>query len=222
MLTNLQIENTTWNYLRSKGLNENSTAAVMGNIYAESGFDPNLVEVGNSIGYGLCQWSYGRRSQLESYGTDLNHQLDFLWSELTGQNISVTGANYQWINKTGYINNVDFMAGNGSINDLTSAFCFCWERPNVDLAHLDVRQSTAQGYFTKYTGTVVTDPTGSGGSNTFIKLKSTYLYGFQDQLFGRKFHPSNNQFTLVSTTGNVSIIKDGEKVYKVPTKNIIK
>jgi lysozyme len=75
----------------------------------------------------------------------------------------------------------------------------------------------------EFNGTIATGGGGGGTSNGgLIKLKSTYLYGFQDQLFGRKFHPSNTQFTLVSTTGKVSIIKDGEKVYKIPTKNIIK
>jgi hypothetical protein len=80
----------TWNFLRSKGLNEKSTSAVMGNIQAESGFDPSVIESSTGIGFGLCQWSYGRRTQLEAYGTDFNHQLEFLWSELTGQNLDVT------------------------------------------------------------------------------------------------------------------------------------
>ena len=152
MDTKAQIEQSVWNFLRGKGLPEYSTAAVMGNIYGESGFDPSEVEEGTGIGYGLCQWSYTRRTQLEAYGTDLAHQEEFLWSELTGQDTSITGANYQWINKTGYLTHDQFMVGSGSINDLTAAFCFCWERPNAEYAHLDVRQQAANSYYSTYHG----------------------------------------------------------------------
>lgn len=49
-MTREEIEQTTWDYLRSQGLPELSCAAVMGNIEAESEFDPNLIEEGNGIG----------------------------------------------------------------------------------------------------------------------------------------------------------------------------
>jgi len=218
MDTKEQIESTTWNFLRSKGLNEKSTASVMGNIYAESSFDPSLVEVGNGIGYGLCQWSYTRRTQLEAYGTDLAHQFNFLWSELTGQDTSTTGADYQWINKSGYINHDDFMNGNGTINDLTASFCFCWERPNVDLAHLDVRQTSANGYYTQFTGTVITDP--GGGTVQTVKLKNNYIYGCSDKLFGRKFI-INGPITLEKTLGDKAYIKVNNRLYIVPKNNLI-
>ena len=93
-----EIEKTVFDFLTTKGLPDISAAAVMGNIEAESEFDPQLIEEGNSIGFGLCQWSFERRTQLESYGTSLDCQLNFLWSELTGENLSTTHANYQWIN----------------------------------------------------------------------------------------------------------------------------
>jgi hypothetical protein len=186
----------TWNFLRSKGLNEKSTSAVMGNIQAESGFDPSVIESSTGIGFGLCQWSYGRRTQLESYGTDINHQLEFLWSELTGENLSVTGANYQWINKTGYLNHDDFMNGNGSINDLTSAFCFCWERPNEQYAHLDVRQQAANDYYTQFTGT---NPQPQGN----CKLIFPYWY-----MSNIKISYVQNSFTIIKSTGNAVWVKN--------------
>ena len=40
---------------------------IMANIEAESDFDPGLIEAGNNIGYGLLQWSYDRRTDLEKY-----------------------------------------------------------------------------------------------------------------------------------------------------------
>jgi len=177
--TILSIETSVWNYLKAKGLPEKSIASVMGNIEAESSFDPTEVESGNSIGFGLCQWSFGRRTQLESYGKDLVHQEDFLWAELSGQNLAITHADYQWINKSPYLTNTQFMAGSGSIDDLTTAFCFCWERPNVDLAHLDRRIQQANAFFTQFTGTgggtvdPPPDPTTDGDFYTKL-LTTTY------------------------------------------------
>jgi len=221
-MTKNEIELNVWNYLRSKGLSEKTSASIMGNIEAESEFDPSLVEVGNGIGLGLCQWSFGRRTQLELYGVDLIHQEAFLWSELTGQNLSTTGANYQWINKNGYIHNDDFISGNGSLNELTSAFCFCWERPNILLAHLDRRQTSANNYYMEFTGTTSPiDPVLNPATPGDIKLKNNYLYGATDVLLGRKFTSSNSYFTLKKTQGDIAFILDGEITRKVPKKNII-
>lgn len=228
-MTREEIERATWDFLRSKGLSEKSTAAVMGNIEAESDFDPSQVEAGNSIGFGLCQWSFERRVQLEAYGTDLNHQFNFLWAELSGQ-LGDTGASYQWINKNGYLSHDEFMSGNGGLNDLTSAFCFCWERPNVSLAHLSRRQTSANTYLAMYTGT-------SGGYNPppyepsdppvnppipgEFKLKKKNFYCEEDEIFGRKFITSNTQFTLVSTEGDKATILDGNIKRIINKKNII-
>lgn len=228
-MTTEEIEQYTWNFLRNKGLSELSTAAVMGNIEAESSFDPTEVEAGNSIGFGLCQWSFERRTQLEAYGTDLDHQFNFLWSELTGQDLATTGASYQWINKSGYLTNDQFMSGNGSLNELTSAFCFCWERPNASLAHLDRRQTSANTFYNQFTGTVPTDPSGqidpvlNPARPGDIKLKNNYLYGATDRFLGNKFtSPTGNKsFTLVGTMGDKAYILDGEIIRGVPKKNII-
>jgi hypothetical protein len=156
-MTREEIEQATWDYLRSQGLPELSTAAAMGNIEAESEFDPNLIEEGNGIGLGLCQWSFERRTQLEAYGTDLQHQFRFLWAELSGD-LGDTGASFQWINKSAYLKHDQFMQGQGGLNELTSAFCFCWERPNVALAHLARRQDSANTYYNRFTGRLPTDP----------------------------------------------------------------
>jgi hypothetical protein len=188
----------TWSFLKSKGLPDKSCAAVMGNIQAESGFDPTQIESGNGIGFGLCQWSYDRRAQLESYGTDFQHQLNFLWSELTGADLDITGASYQWINQDGYLNHADFMTGNGTINDLTASFCFSWERPNVLYAHLDVRQQSANDYYTQFSETTP-DPT----TGTHCKLIYPFWFGSKV-----KISYSVNDFILLSSTGNVVLIKN--------------
>ena len=61
----MKVEETVWKFLRGKGLPVKSCAAVMGNIEAESVCNEKLIEQGNGIGLGLCQWSYERRTKLE-------------------------------------------------------------------------------------------------------------------------------------------------------------
>lgn len=144
-MTQSEIQQYVYDFLTDKGLPHVSICALMGNITGESSWDVDAIEQGNSIGFGLCQWSFGRREQLEAYGTTLYHQCEFLWSELTGQNTSVTGADYQWIsnpadsvdNGEGFtFSNEDFLNGNGDIETLTKAFCYCWERPAYATNHL--------------------------------------------------------------------------------------
>ncbi len=205
----MSIQETVWGFLKNKGLPEKSAAAVMGNIYAESGFDETLIEAGNSIGLGLCQWSYERRTQLEAYGTDLTHQLNFLWAELSGES-SGTGATLQWINKNGYLFHEDFISGNGTVDNLTSAMCFCWERPNVSVAHLDVRQSKANEYFSQFTGTSGTSSGDSANSKSdAITVQATnYQLVANSQktgdiLFGRRY-----RITVSDDSGNALNVSD--------------
>ena len=81
-----------WNFFKSKGLTDEQTAGIMGSLWGESNhFQPDLVEAGNGIGYGIAQWSFGRRTNLENYAkekgkpvSDLAVQLNFLWQELEG------------------------------------------------------------------------------------------------------------------------------------------
>ena len=90
-----------WCYLRNKGLSKQSVAGIMGNLQAESHFDPGLWQYScgankgaGDCGFGIAQWSYGRKvklwqkagaTQWETDGkvSDLQFQLDFLWNELT-------------------------------------------------------------------------------------------------------------------------------------------
>ena len=78
-----------WDYLMGKGLSSISTAAFMGNIWQESKYNPAAV---NGIGAtGICQWLSDRKDALQNLAsqqgkaiTDLDVQLDYLWSEIDG------------------------------------------------------------------------------------------------------------------------------------------
>lgn len=101
-----------WAYLTSnKGLSEEATAGLMGNLEAESGINPHNTQdnapapdgpeipidaIENRFGYGIAQWTTsGRQRNLIAYAQETNRstgdlglQLDFLWKEL---NESFTG-----------------------------------------------------------------------------------------------------------------------------------
>jgi hypothetical protein len=73
--------------LRSRGLDAEHAAILGGNIEQESGFDPTKPNIAEG-GIGLIQWRLERREALQRLArlrhkseTDLNTQLDFLFSE---------------------------------------------------------------------------------------------------------------------------------------------
>lgn len=93
-----------WNFLKYKGLSDAAAAGVLGNIQAESGFNPAIQEYATGEGYGLIQWSFSRRDSLEAAAaargvdvSDLQFQLEYLWEESLdpstsyGKNLSAAG-----------------------------------------------------------------------------------------------------------------------------------
>ena len=89
-----------WNYLKGKGLGSKAIAGIMGNIEAESSYEPTIVEggghaqeitVNGSTGYGLCQWTSSDRQQglvdfAKSRGkstSDLETQLEYMLLEMS-------------------------------------------------------------------------------------------------------------------------------------------
>lgn len=145
-----------WNFLKDKGLDDIQAAAIMGNIQAESGFDPSIIERGSGIGFGLCQWSYGRRTQLEKFAkskgkdpSDLVTQLQFFWAEFFPDAKS-SYANNQWISSKYKYSS--FMETD-SIEEATRIFCFGWERPAEEHSHINTRIHSALTYYNMYSGT---------------------------------------------------------------------
>jgi len=88
-------ESTIYAFLNSKGLSASQSAGVLANLQAESGFNPGIEGVNDGgpgvSAIGIAQWEGGRRTALRTYAaahggkeTDLNMQLGYLWTELTG------------------------------------------------------------------------------------------------------------------------------------------
>lgn len=55
------------NAAMKQGFNYESTIGLLANINSESGFDTSAIEEGNSIGRGLIQWSFERRTAMEKF-----------------------------------------------------------------------------------------------------------------------------------------------------------
>lgn len=75
------------NFFLSKGLSKEAVAGIMGNLYAESGFNTSIYgDKGTSAG--IAQWHAGRLTNLKKFGgdkwKDLDIQLNYLWNELNG------------------------------------------------------------------------------------------------------------------------------------------
>ena len=144
------LQEQVWNFLIDHGLTELQAAAIMGNISAECGWRPDAVEAGNHIGYGLIQWSYGRRAQLEAYAramgidkSDVKLQLTFMLMEMSLDANERQGyCNYQFTG--GY----DSLFANGTTpEDVARAFCNGFERPAEFVTSGSYRQTEARYFY---------------------------------------------------------------------------
>lgn len=150
-----------WNFLKSKGLSDITAAAVMGNIAREAGedFNPSAIEMGNNnAGFGLCQWSYGRRTAIVDYAAahgkepdDITLQLDFLWLEMSGEDPSVS---MQIIGGS-----LEEFAAIEDLEEATGYFCRKFERPAVN--NVAERYESALRVLEEFEGT-----SGTGGDNS--------------------------------------------------------
>lgn len=148
-------------FFLAKGLDELHTAAIMGNMFAESGMRPSASEVGGT-GIGIAQWSFGRADALKAYAeglgkpwTDLQVQLDFFWDHDTwrsnwrgsyrtsGQREGdpATGTRVSG-SKSGFL-------GTDNLDRAVEEFCYGWERPGIP--RMAIRKEAAQRYYAQLT-----------------------------------------------------------------------
>lgn len=137
-----------WNYFKSVGFSDETTAAIMGNLYGESNFDPTSIQRGGAgPGAGIAQWENyntksGRWKNLYEFATgrgkewtDLQCQLDFLMSEAESCFTEYTGATYVYSNGTvtwwPEEMTLDEFKSITDISLATEIFCRVYERPSV-------------------------------------------------------------------------------------------
>ena len=157
-------EEQVWNALIKAGYSPIATAGVMGNIKHESGFVFDSIEAGNSIGYGLVQWSFGRRTALENFAAsrgknkaDPEIQLEFLLAELTPGGGADGYASYQLGGSSsplydGRSYTAEDWKNANDTDTATIAFMSLFERPRYDssINHIAGRKQSAKEYYEKY------------------------------------------------------------------------
>lgn len=160
------VKEKVWFTLRAAGYSEYATAAVMGNIQYESGFDTNKIEAGSGVGFGLCQWSYGRRNNLEAYAASkgesagsIDIQIEFLLTELGiggGANgyasYQLGGISSEKYDGTRYKRNDWEKSEN--LDTATIAFMAIFERPSYDpsINHIRGRREAAKQFYNEFHG----------------------------------------------------------------------
>ena len=153
-----------WFGLINAGYSKIAAAAVMGNIENESGFRADAIEGGTGIGLGLCQWSFGRRTNLENYiaskGTDSSNvdvQVEFLLGELNPSGGADGYASFQMsgVSSSAYDGNsytYNDWKDATDIDRATVAFMGLFERPsyNSSINHMEKRKQDARKYYEEF------------------------------------------------------------------------
>ena len=146
-----------WNKLQGLGFGDIHTAAIMGNMAIESGFDPAISEIGGGGGFGLCQWD-DRKGSLAEYAqragkdpSDLDIQLQFIKYELQGSESAAAA---------------EFFAETSNVDRATEIFCTKYERPYMPDANLEGRKQAAREILqSKGTGKVTSIAGGKAGAS---------------------------------------------------------
>jgi cell wall-associated NlpC family hydrolase len=172
-------------YLLDKGLDPLQVAAILGNIALESwGADFGAVERESGEGIGICQWSFGRKTQLMAYAqncgkpwSDQAVQLDFLWAEIADEGPAAAFA-------TKAFNLAQLMALS-DLEEATMYFGRMFEAPREETAHWDQRVEQAyrvyivllQGLGARADGSTRAIPSDRVGKIVFFATRGN-LYGW--------------------------------------------
>ena len=167
-------------FFREKGLNDLQIAAIMGNMYAESGMKPGSEEGGgtNANGIGLCQWTNSRHTNLVNYAisigkswTEVQVQLDFFWDHDSwgywsraytirpehgpngdeSRSLDPVGGTLVSGSKRAFLASTD-------LKDAVRQFCYGWE--GAGIPRLKVRYDAADRYYE-----VLTNPSDGDGDH---------------------------------------------------------
>ena len=205
-----------WFAVLGAGYSKEAAAGVLGNIEAESGFDPNIIEGGTGIGFGLCQWSYGRRTQIEQYAAskgkepgDLNTQIEFLIAEITPGGGADGFANYQLVEYNGY--SPSDWENASTPEDAAIAFCWSFERPGIP--RMEIRTEAARRYYEEFKDKE--KPTGGGSVlETCVQVMNDMInrnvhYSTSDLTWGDIEAAATHPYACCATYVSVVLYKSG-------------
>ncbi|MCM1218690.1 MAG: phage tail tip lysozyme [Lachnospiraceae bacterium] len=204
-LTGNSVEEQVWNYFTGKGFTKEATAGIMGNIYQESKFKPDMLQNGSGPAAGLFQWeNYKNKSKrwanlnklAESVGkpwTDLGTQLDFGHSEM--QNEKWMWSTVDNGNKTN-IKTFDEFKALKNVDDATHEFEVHFERAGKPV--METRLAMARKYYNTYKNMVPgaqNGTTNNAASNAGINVATLRAEG-----------ATKSNKTSAATSGTSSII----------------
>lgn len=214
------VQYKVWDGIRSAGFSETATAAAMGNIQHESGFNPSAIEKGSAAGFGLIQWTDDRRTAIENYAaqkgvsvSDLGLQIEYLIKELKNET-------KQWMTAStkygfGSLTRNDWE--NGDLDTATKAFMCCFERPaySSSVNHIDRRLQSAREYYEAFTGTEPSGSSpstgdGSGDSSSGGSILDDILGAFDTigEIWGLKKKGSSGNSSSGGSVSNASSLQE--------------
>lgn len=163
-------EKAIWDFLHQKGLNDYAVAGLMGNLYAESGLNPQNLQnsynnkfgmtdaqyttavdngsytsfVHDGAGYGLAQWTYYSRKQaLYDYAKAAGSSIGSIDMQLA----------YLWQELQSYKSVMDILKAAASVRAASDAVLLGYERPADQSEDVQAKRA-AYGwvYYDKYAG----------------------------------------------------------------------
>lgn len=135
-----------WNYFTAKGLSDEVTAGIIGNMMRECGGDTLNLDwdiYGTHMGqryYGLCQWALHYTPSID--GASIQQQCDHLWKSMPSA-----------------FNTYGYLYGNGfnyakfktlGVEQAAVAFAVCYERPGYESNNYEKRRRNALIAYQKY------------------------------------------------------------------------
>lgn len=150
-----------WNYFRSAGFSEESTAGIMGNFYQESGMDPTI-DGGAAAGICMFEKSTGCFAAYQAYAnsrgkewTDLQSQLDYLMTQLPSTFNTYTGLSPYYYGTGEWCwwpeeMTVDEFKTISDVDKATEIFERVYERASLPM--MERRKNAAQDYYSLYHG----------------------------------------------------------------------
>ena len=232
MLKGTTNEERIWNFLTCKGLNSFAVAGLMGNLYAESGLQPNNLQnsyerslgmtdaeytaavdngsysnfIKDSAGYGLAQWTYWSRKQnLLNYVKKAGKCIGDLEAQLC----------FLWQELQGYSALMKTLRNAKSVREASTAVLLQYERPaNQGESVQAARASYGQKYYDKYATTKKEETsmstkitTGAQLAEKAINVAKNYKTLYVMGCFGAPMNAANK----VRYTKNHSYNKDATR-----------
>lgn len=168
----MNVEKHIWDYFKVNGLSDAGVAGLLGNLWAESGFNPKNLQntfnkalnttdeeytcavdngtyqnfVYDGAGFGICQWTYWSRKQ---------NLLNF--AQAAGKSIGDLDMQLDFLWKElndGYRGVLDLLRNATSVLEASNEILFKFERPaNQGISVQEKRANYGQVYFDKYAST---------------------------------------------------------------------